>query len=432
MTAGSRSTRNVEASQTGPAWRIVCLDDNASCKKARVRDETRVQAVLRHVQARECVALLGPPMSEKTHLLMDVAEELAAAGRYVPLYLDLWQTRSSDEAAFFASLAELIDRALSTSIGNPQHRAAAVTASTIRNPKGVRDARSFQNYLTARVQLLDRHLALLIDHLQALPHDLVHGLLLALRSAYMEQDFNASRQLVAVVSGGMNLVGLSTGSTSPFNIAKPVAASPLSPEQTRALARATCEAYGCEVSEGALAGIQEWAGGDAYLVGMLCAECCKSGPTTAAQTVRGQGKARVTRQTVNRAARGLWGADRRAPPIREAIRMIEEDPDTMLDVLYLLDHGRLARTRSRQAITRTGTDQLQLSGAVLLREGDYSLKNRAYREALARHFTTERVGHVLRIAGRWNEAIRVRLRGPLPPDRSYSRRWSSCSMRRIR
>jgi hypothetical protein len=100
--------------------------------------------------------------------------------------------------------------------------------------------------------------------------------------------------------------------------------------------------------------------------------------------------------------------------------MIEEDPDTMLDVLHLLDHERLPRSRSRQMITRTGTDRLQLSGAVLLGGGEYRLKNQAYREALARHFTTERVGHVLRIAGRWNEAIeylapRLAVGGPVEP-----------------
>ena len=279
MTTGSRSTHKVEASPAGPGWRIVCLDDDASCKKARVRDETRIQAVLRHVQAQECVALLGPPMSEKTHLLMDVAEALAAGGRYTPLYLDLWETRSSDEVAFFTSVAQLIAGHLGNSIRNLQ--------SEIRNPQGVRDARSFQNYLAGCLQVLDRHLALLIDHLQALPPDLVHGLLLALRSAYMEQDYAAPRQLVSVVSGGINLVGLSTGSTSPFNIAKPVAASPLTPEQTRALARATFEAYGCEASDGALAGIQEWAGGDAYLVSRLCAET--------ADAVRGHRRAQVTR-----------------------------------------------------------------------------------------------------------------------------------------
>ena len=51
-------------------------------------------------------------------------------------------------------------------------------------------------------------------------------------------------------------------------------------------------------------------------------------------------------------------------PVREAIRLIEEDPDTVLDVLHLLEHGSLPRSRARQMPTRTGADRLQLSGAV--------------------------------------------------------------------
>ena len=81
----------------------------------------------------------------------------------------------------------------------------------------------------------------MVDHLQALPHDLVHSLLVALRSAYMEWDADAQRQFVAVVTGGMNLVGLSTGPTSPFNIAKPVVVQPLTTAQSRALAQATLD-----------------------------------------------------------------------------------------------------------------------------------------------------------------------------------------------
>jgi serine phosphatase RsbU (regulator of sigma subunit) len=387
---GSPPFGETEVGQAGAGWHIVRLDGDPPSKRARVRDETRIHAVLRHVQAHECVALLGPPMSEKTYLLLDVAEALAGTGRYAALYLDLWRAESSDEAAFFASTAQLI---------------AGELGSSIRRPDEVPDARAFQNYLARCLAALDRHLVLLIDHLQALPPDLVHALLLALRSAYMEQDFGAPRQLVAVVSGGMNLVGLSTGSTSPFNVAKAVVASPITPEQTRELARATFEAHELAVSGGALAEVEAWAGGDPNLVSILCAEC--------AAAARERHGARVTRRAVRQAAHRLWRAEQqdkipppvREPPIHEAIRMIEEDPDTMLDVLHLLDHGRLPRSRSRQAITRTGTDRLQLSGAVLLSEGEYRLKNQAYREVLARHFTTERVGHVLRIAGRWREAI---------------------------
>ena len=237
----------------------------------------------------------------------------------------------------------------------------------------------------------------MVDHLQALPHDLVHSLLVALRSAYMEWDADAPRQFVAVVTGGMNLVGLSTGPTSPFNIAKPVVVQPLTPAQSRALAQATLTAHGCVPSSAALEYIVEWCSGDRYLLPRLCA--------WSADVVRPYRRPTVNRAAVDRAAAQMCARQQDLPPIRAATRLIEEDPDTMLDVLHLLDHGALPRARSRQMPTRTGTDRLQLSGAVVLEDGRYNLLNQAYRQALAGHFTTERVAHILRIAGRWGEAI---------------------------
>ena len=114
------------------SWGIVPHVGNSAFKRARVYDEAQTQAVLRHLLAHECVALLGPPLSEKSDLLRDVAEALAVTRRYLPLYVDLWQTRSHDEVAFFTSLSWQIGRALG--------REAEV-------PAEVPNARAFQNYL---------------------------------------------------------------------------------------------------------------------------------------------------------------------------------------------------------------------------------------------------------------------------------------------
>jgi len=367
---------------SGPSWSIVPYVGDSPFKRARVHDAAQTQALLRHLQAHECVALLGPPLSEKSDLLRDVAEALGATCCFRPLYVDLWQTRSHDEVAFFTSLAWQIGQALGGE--------AAV-------PSEVPDARAFQNYLAACVAAGHEHLALMVDHLQALPHDLVHSLLVALRSAYMEWDADAPRQFVAVVTGGMNLVGLSTGPTSPFNIAKPVVVQPLTAAQSQSLAQATLTAHGCIPSPAALERIVEWCGGDRYLLPRLCA--------WSADVVRPYRRPVLTRAAVDRAAAQMCARQQDLPPIRAATRLIEEDPDTMLDVLHLLDHGALPRARSRQMPTRTGTDRLQLSGAVVLEDGRYNLLNQSYRQALAGHFTTERVAHILRIAGRWGEAI---------------------------
>lgn len=382
-------------SEDAPPWRVVPYEEASPFKRARVRDEARVRTVVRRLMNDECVALLGPPMSEKSYLLRDVAEALQQTGRFRPLHVDLWRTRSNDEAVFFASLADLIMSELDP----------VAPPTSMKQGDRIADARGFQGFLAQAANGCKTNIALLIDHLQALPHDLVHSLLVALRAAYMEREADAPRSLVAVVAGGINLVGLSTGPTSPFNIAKPVVAEPLTAEQSRALAQASLEAYQCSASSCGMEHLMRWAAGDRYLISRLCAD--------ASELVRFHRHRRVTSAIVERAGAALV-AHGPQPPVRAAIRMIEEDPDTILDVLHLLDNDSLPRIHSRQAPTRTGADRLQLSGAVLLADGCYTFMNESYRRGLAAHFSTDRVGHVLRIAGRWSEAIAY-----LAPQRAH-------------
>lgn len=378
-------------SHGAPPWCVVPYGEASPFKKMRVRDEARVCVVVRRLMNDECVALLGPPMSEKSYLLHDVADALLQSGRFRPLHVDLWRTRSSDEAAFFTSLADLIAGELGDAAPRPDEEVA--------------DARGFQGYLAQCANNSNTNIALLIDHLQALPHDLVHSLLVALRAAYMEREADAPHSLVAVVTGGINLVGLSTGPTSPFNIAKPVVVEPLTLEQSRALAEASLAVLECSASAQGMERLIRWGAGDRYLISRLCVD--------SSELVRLHRRHQVTSAVVERAGAALV-ASGPPPPVRAAIRMIEEDPDTVLDVLHLLDNDALPRIRSRQAPTRTGADRLQLSGAVILADGCYTFMNEAYRKALAAHFSTDRVGHILRIAGRWSEAIAY-----LAPQRAH-------------
>jgi signal transduction histidine kinase len=79
-------------------------------------------------------------------------------------------------------------------------------------------------------------------------------------------------------------------------------------------------------------------------------------------------------------------------------------------VVTLLRDERLPRNEAHQVILRTGLDRLQLSGAVVLANegpgGVYRLKNEIYRQVLRAHFVQGRVARVLRMSGRWDEAIR--------------------------
>ena len=49
----------------GLSWGIVPYVGDSAFKRVRVYDEAQTQAVLRHLQAHECVALLGPPLQRE-------------------------------------------------------------------------------------------------------------------------------------------------------------------------------------------------------------------------------------------------------------------------------------------------------------------------------------------------------------------------------
>ena len=112
------------------AWQIVPYGGKTSFKRVRVRDDDRIRQIVRHLQAHECVSLIGPPFSEKSRLLDDVTAVLEATGLYRSLYLDLWDTNSDDEAAFFTSLAWLIHNTL-LATGEGGARGAALGQATL-------------------------------------------------------------------------------------------------------------------------------------------------------------------------------------------------------------------------------------------------------------------------------------------------------------
>lgn len=262
-----------------PHFSLIPYDGNASFKRVRIRHNHLIQSILARIRSLDYVVLLGPPRHEKTRLLHDVLHEVSTGGLAEGIYVDLWQARSDDELTFFASLAKLMSEAPGISLPAPPARGLS--------------SRDFQNHLLACLQQRTQHLVLLIDHLQSIPQDLVHSLLVSLRSAYNEQLTQFSPRLVVVVTGGMNLVGLSTGPTSPFNIAKPILVPSLTDAQSRELATATLTAYGAHASDHALDKLLEWASGDCYLLPQLCAWC--------AEAVRGYQQPQVTASVVARA-----------------------------------------------------------------------------------------------------------------------------------
>lgn len=357
-------------------------------KRRRLRQLDRIETMVQLLQQHNYIVVLGPAYSEKTRLLEDVAAVGVQRRLFTPIIINLWQVRTDNEAEFYQSLVRLICKTIQND------HCLEIDDQALEELARPRDFQRFLEQCTARHQ---GHLVLMIDHLQALPHDLIQLLLGALRAAFMERRTDCPYLLDVVVTGGMALADLSLGVTSPFNMARPIFQSHLTSGQTIALARENFSAYGVQASSHALERIDHWAGGDRYLTPLLAARCFEA--------IKGYRRPQVTQTVVDQVAQRISIHEAANPPFREAIQVIEDDPDTVLDVLDLLQQDALPRNQARQPIVRSGLDRLQLSGAVVLENGVYRCKNELYRTVLLKHFSAAHVGHLLRMSGRWQEAI---------------------------
>lgn len=365
-------------------WSIVPYQGRSLFKRIRIRRDGIIGQVMENLRNHDYTVILGPRFHEKTRLLHDVKAMADSEPGMVATYINLRQARTDTESSFYTSLAQLMGRQL------PDLPLAALDEDIART-------RDFQNFLGACLNASRSHLVLLVDHLQILPQDLIHGLLKALRSLYMERNTADERQLGVVITGSVSLAELSQGPSSPFNIAKQVVLAPLTLEQSEILARETIDAYGKSISENALAQILEWTAGDCYLLPYLC--------YMAQEIMVGYRRPRMTQTVVRQAIDQLWESEDARWPMDEAIRIIEGDVDTLMDMLDILQTGTLVLNQARQEYARTGTNRLELSGAVKMTPNGYQFKNKIYHRAIQEKLTPAHVGRVLRMAGRWREAI---------------------------
>ena len=380
-------------------WELVPYQGSLSFKRVRIRHSTRIHEILRHVYNHNYVVILAPHHSEKTRILADVIVELKSDDRYHPVYVDLWHVNSDDEKDFFESIQALVQEGLATDAGSCGGWPTDLPLAY--------DARSFQVFLQKGLETCTGHLVMVIDHLHALPADLIHLLLKALRAVRMEAPEDVADRLVVVVTGGVLLSDLARGPTSPFNIAKSVTIPPLDGEQSRAIVTNTWEALGVRYSRGAAEEAARFAWGDPYVLGLLCDQSYT--------LVRGRNHPQIDKVAVRRAADRIVADGSNILPISEAIQIIEADTDTVLDVLDILDKGRIARNRARQPFASNGANRLLLSGAVVLDGADYRFKHEIYRRVFQDHFIPGHVVHVLRVNGRWSQAIEYLNRQP--PDK---------------
>jgi hypothetical protein len=333
-------------------------------------------------------AVLGPRLSGKTELLHFVERTLAQSLGWTCVYIDLYSIQASTLQGFFADLIRLMAERVHELVGLDLATPEAGTASSA----------IFRGFLSDLVDALERDLVLIIEHLEAIPTDLVQALLTSLRAAFMDQQTHEYR-VVVVVSGALSLATLTVGESSPFRgIARRVFVGDLTEEQTEALVAEELAAEGISLTERARRRLVRATHGDPYLIRQLCQRGVDLARTTSPPRLRGRNVKELVREF-------LRDDVYEYAPLQEAVRLIEEDPDLLHCILLLLSHGTVPKSELHLPLS-PDVDPLYLTGVVeQVYSDNYRIQNLIYHRFLGQHFQPGRVGYLLAMAGRWDSAI---------------------------
>jgi type II secretory pathway predicted ATPase ExeA len=350
-------------------------------------NQEAVAEILNCVRDGTYCALMGPRLSGKTVLLRHVVETLSGPLGQTCVYLDLYEVEASTLQGFFADLVLFTARSVEEQAG----------ASLPVPDPAVASSAVFRGFLGDVVLHLQRDLVLVLEHLEALPADLLQALLTSLRAAYMDQQ-DLDYRTVVIVSGALSLATVTVGESSPFRgIARRVFVGDLTEAQSAALI-AERTATGVPVSDKARQRLLRATSGDPFLIRRICHLSLEAASATDPPALRGRTVKSVVRQFLREEVY-IYA------PLQEAVRLLEEDPDLLRCILLLLAHGSAPRSELPLPLS-PDVDPLYLTGVVELVEGEiYRLQNLIYERFLARHFEAGRVGHLMTMAGRWDLAL---------------------------
>jgi serine phosphatase RsbU (regulator of sigma subunit) len=347
-----------------------------------------VEQITQCVEERIYCALLGPRLCGKTLLLRFIEKNLAQLLGWNCIYIDLNEIRATTQQAFFADLIRITAQNLSQQTGKdvnvPQDQMASSAV--------------FRAFLSDCLDIVGDDLILLIDPLEALPTDLVQALLTSLRAAYMDQQMLEARVTV-VVSGALSLATLAVGESSPFRgIARRVFIGDLSEADSKALIQDFLHEDGVSATRQAVRKLLSATSGDVYLIRRISQRCTEQIQSRSAERL-------ISRDVTNVINKFLRQEVFQYAPLIEAIRLIEEDPDLLQGMLKLLEQDSVPRYELPLPLS-PDLDPLYLTGVVERVDDDrYRVQNLIYRHCLTEHFSPDRVGRVLAMAGRWDSAI---------------------------
>ena len=206
--------------------------------------------IFRIVADRRYCALMGPRGRGTSTLLNSLYRQVNAkpeSDSFLPVFIDLAALKPPGKKADIVDVLNKI----------------VVKASrTGEEFTGKMSSDQFSTHLRKIIQRVPRQLILLVDHIDAVPDDLARNLLFALRPLYGDR-------LGVVVAGSRNLINLTTGELSPFNVAEPRLLKPMTCDEARILIDEIALENDLYFTPSEVEGILSLVSGEPYLIKLL-------------------------------------------------------------------------------------------------------------------------------------------------------------------
>ena len=351
-----------------------------------IRNERVMSEVLTHIRNGDYCAIMGPRYTQKTWLLRDIYHQLNAENRPC-IEPTIAVPDVATKRKFLSDFAAKVYRQALTHTRSVEHLQATEVA----------DERSLQHFLQELVRALNQDLVLLLNRLEWVPLPNLEALLLALRAVYVAQQDTTNR-LCVVAATSVNLVDLSLGPTSPFNVAHVIWVKDLDQTESAALALRILGQKGKGISQYGLIRIFEVTNGDRYLIPSLCEHCADA-----------VSQHEISKKDIDDSLH--WFLEKKADeykPLRGTLIALETEPSVLLSAFEVLQRRKVFQ-KELNLDAETGVDRLKLSGAVRVEEEDGCLifrpRNEIYEAFLKKHLEPTRVSSLLRSRGQQEQTL---------------------------
>lgn len=343
-----------------------------------IKREKLLNEILRGITRGNYYSILGPKYSGKTILLHQIMQEIKEINypQVLCVYIDLADFRGLDSDSLFRQIYKKI-----------------ITRIKFKEEDAFTE---FNNSISRLLQHLpDKKIILTFDNIELIPNYLAKELIKTFRAIFMERGIRKEfNKFIVIIAGAIELFELSVGEGegSPFNIAKCIILPEFDQQESELLIEQGIERAKVIIEKDAKEMLIEKINGQPYLLQKLC--------YITVEKVRQENRNTITTKDIKEAIEDYIKVGIRDKIFKSMVKKIEEYPELLETLMDIMDGEK---PKLKQVSVDIG--KLELTGAVIIKNNEYLVRNDIYGRFLKNYFNYARLGEFFTISGRYDKAI---------------------------